>query len=986
MAKSLDSLLNFSGGEWSPKLDARVDQQKYKAALRKCLNMIPYKSGGLTRRPGTQYVAAAKKANTMGHDYGVRMVPFKFSPTTTFMLEFGSGYIRFYNQAGNQMTVTSPDAWVNIYAYNAGQYVTSGGIIYYCILAVPAQIPPATNPAPVGDPTHWVAQTILEQPTPYNADSGAAGPQPNVGNWGTDIWELAFCQINDVMYIVHPDYPVYSLTRFSDEDWVMAKVNFLAPALLDQNATDTQITGSATTGTGITLSVTAPAWVIATYYSIGNSVLNTGKIYTCVTAHVSSVAFSYGLHQGLWVETDVFNANHVGSTWQLAYLRASAYVEYDGTAAAGFANGTSSTIQALGAWEVHTYGVWSSDIAIQRSLDNGATWDTIRSVTGRSDRNVDIQGTAVQLGLYRIVVSNSAALVNAGATNPRIVFECVDSFLYGLVKITAVASSISATADVVSVLANTGPTEYWSEAAWSDYRGFPQAVTSFQQRVIYASSGYEPQRIWGTVTNDIENLALGDQTKATDSFAFDLNAASRGPIEWLISQTDLFAGFSGAEWVINSGSTNSNGQSSGAAITPTAINAVEHSSWGSAANVAPAIVGDAVLYTQRQATSLRQMMFSVYTNKYMSQDLTMLSDHLFTSGIAQLCYMTRWRKQSIVWALTHQGTLVGMTYDLDQEIFGWHPHTTGGGQVDSNNVPIAADKGFESVAVIDGTTIDDDQVWVVVNRLISGVNTRYIERMNPVNWEEVFTAAPAEPAPDLTQAYYIDSGQAFVTPAGLPTLTGLGHLNGRYVYGLADGYAFGPILVTAGVATLPDSISTTAAYIVIGLPIPYQGQPMRLDADARAGNTQGIIKQISDVYIRVWNSCGGAISNGTTQYPLWVAGTTYAAGDVVISPTTAKAYQCLSAVLSNSDPASNITFFAVTDTPRYSPPVPIPYLPPGSSPFASVELVTDPTDIRITPFAMPWPTHDPVIVVQGNDALPLTVLALICKYDITSAP
>ena len=985
MAKSLDSLVSFNGGEVSPKLDARVDSAKYRSMMRQCQNMIPYKSGGLTRRPGSQYIASAKYAAASGHDYGVRLVPFTFSPETTFMLEFGNTYIRFY-ESGAQVSLTLADVdfWLSSYAYVPGDYVKHSSVIYYCIAAVSSAIPPFYNTEPALDTTHWKAQTVLEQPTPYNADSGASGPQPG-STWDTDIWNLAFCQINDVIYITSPSYPVYSLTRYSNTHWVMKQVNFLTPALLDQNATNTQITASAVQGNGITLTVTAPAWVTANYYTVGNSVEVSGVVYTCMVPNVSGAAFSNDLSAGYWEQTDVFNSLHVGSTWQLAYLRASAYIETTGSAAGGFTNGTSASIQALGNWEVHTYGVWSSDIAIQRSLDGGQTWDTVRSVTGRSDRNVDITGTAVQLGLYRIVVTNSTGLVAPGATNPRIVFECVDSFLYGLVKITAVASATSATANVVTQLAGTGPTEYWSEAAWSDYRGYPQAITSYQQRVIYASSEYEPQRIWGTVTNDIENFALGDQTKATDSFAFDLNAPSRGPIQWLIAQTDLFAGFSGAEWVINSGSTNTNGQSSGASITATSINAVEHSSWGSAANVAPAIVGDAVLFTQRQATSLRQMMFSIYTTKYMSQDLTGLSDHMFSSGIAQLAYMTRWRKQSIIWVVTKQGTLCGMTYELDQEVFGWHRHNTGYDQLAPSGAPITDDKGFESVAVIDGNGTNDDEVWVVSNRYVNYENQRYIERLNPYNWEDAFTGAPNPPAPDLTEAFYVDSG---LTINGIvsSTVAGLTHLASRYVVGLADGAPVGPLLVEPnGTVVLPSYVGTSVATLQIGLPVKYYGQPMRIDADPRAGNTQGLIKQISDVYLRVWNSCGGMISNGTSAPELWVSGTVYAVGDNVLSPLTQGSYQCVVAGWGVTDPSASASF-VLLNGPTYQPAVPINYSINPYNPASLPPLVTKPTEFRITPMLMPSFSKDPVVIVQGNDALPLTVLALIVKYDIISAP
>lgn len=978
MAKTLHSLFDFTGGELSPKVDARIDLPAYAKGLRQSLNVISYKTGGFTRAVGTQMIAPTKLANSTGHNYTAISVSFVFSPETTFDLEFGNHYIRFYSNGVQAFLSTAP-IWVSLKFYQAGNYVTdsSNGLIYLRLSNGSSASPPHV------DTTDWIQQAILEVPnTPYNADAGSAGPQPG-SVFDVDIRFLQFEQINDVIYITHPDYPPYKLSRFGDTDWIFEQVNFLTPALLDQNATDIAITASATQGNGIGLTATAPAWAAATYYTLGNSVTSGGLIYNCVVPNVSSGAFATDLSAGFWQLVNVFIEGMEGATWQLAYLNNASYLEYDGVAATGFANGTSGTIQVIGGWEVHTYGVWSSDITVQQSVDNGRTWTAVEVITSRSDANYDITGTAVTLSLYRFVVSNSVALISPGATNPRVVFTIDNAFIDGLVLIDSVITAYTAEANVVTQLLNTGPTTYWSEAAWSNYRGFPAAVTSYQQRMVYGGSGFEPQRIWGTVTDDLENFALGDQSLATDSFAFDLNASARGPIVWLKAQSDLFTGFAGAEWIVNSGSTNATGQSSGAAVTATSVNAFESSSWGSAQGVVPKIVGDVLMFTQRQATSLRKILFDVYAEKYLTTDLTELSDHLFASGIVQIAYQSRWRKQSMVWAVTQDGRLLGMTYELDKQITGWMRRQTGAGATDANGNPTTPDNGFESVSVLPGKGLDDDEVWCVVNRLIGGQQARFMERVNPNNWEETFTGAPTPPAPYLPDAFYVDCGITVMNPGTL-TLPSVAYLNGRFVVGLADGYAFGPVPVVGGNVTLPSYIPVTVTKVQIGLPIPYAGQPMRLDADPQLGNTQGKVKQFdSEFYVRVLNSLGGSIGNGTIQYPTWTANFAYLPPAVVISPSTKLAYQCLSAVNGTVDPAQDATHWAQTEIPVYMPPVPIDYTPKNGNPFSAAVLAVKPTDKLVPPQLMPSPDHDPVIIVQGSgDALPLTVLALIAQPSI----
>ena len=83
----------FNTGEISPQMYGDTTWAKYSAALRTCRNAIPLPEGAWLARPGTKYIAATKTAGVQA-----RLIPFIFSDNTTFVLEFGNNYIRFYNQ------------------------------------------------------------------------------------------------------------------------------------------------------------------------------------------------------------------------------------------------------------------------------------------------------------------------------------------------------------------------------------------------------------------------------------------------------------------------------------------------------------------------------------------------------------------------------------------------------------------------------------------------------------------------------------------------------------------------------------------------------------------------------------------------------------------------------------------------------------------------------------------------------------------------
>ena len=95
MAKVTPVQTNFTGGEISPKLHGRIDLQKYAASCKTLENFICFPHGGITKRSGTRYVAECKDSSNTKI-----LVPFVFSTTQAYVLEFGNDYIRFYRNEG----------------------------------------------------------------------------------------------------------------------------------------------------------------------------------------------------------------------------------------------------------------------------------------------------------------------------------------------------------------------------------------------------------------------------------------------------------------------------------------------------------------------------------------------------------------------------------------------------------------------------------------------------------------------------------------------------------------------------------------------------------------------------------------------------------------------------------------------------------------------------------------------------------------------
>jgi hypothetical protein len=107
--------LNFSKGEIAEELVARIDVPSYSAALKQAKNVIVQKYGGVSKRPGTRLVAPAYNQTD-----AVRLLPFQFSLTQAYALEFGQGYIR---AAANGGLAINAQATVAFHGYSVGQQV-----------------------------------------------------------------------------------------------------------------------------------------------------------------------------------------------------------------------------------------------------------------------------------------------------------------------------------------------------------------------------------------------------------------------------------------------------------------------------------------------------------------------------------------------------------------------------------------------------------------------------------------------------------------------------------------------------------------------------------------------------------------------------------------------------------------------------------------------------------------------------------------------
>ncbi len=93
MAKINPLLESLNAGEFGPDMENRVEFNKYRVAAARAENLMVLAQGGITRRPGTEYITPIKDETVRG-----RLKSFVFAVGQAFVLEMADFAFRFYTE------------------------------------------------------------------------------------------------------------------------------------------------------------------------------------------------------------------------------------------------------------------------------------------------------------------------------------------------------------------------------------------------------------------------------------------------------------------------------------------------------------------------------------------------------------------------------------------------------------------------------------------------------------------------------------------------------------------------------------------------------------------------------------------------------------------------------------------------------------------------------------------------------------------------
>ena len=675
--------------------------------------------GGLANRPGTEWVCEVSSSAVP-----VRLIPFVFNEDQTYVLEFGTEYIRVIrdgalvlNTSQNITGITQASPGVvtlNSHGYSTGDEVYVTGITgmtelnnrYLRVVRINA------NTFSFNDKDGNAVNT-----TSYTAYS-SGGTVAKVYSVSTpyqytDLMDVQYVQSADVMTLVHKDYPPYELSRTADNSWTLTQVSFSPVQAAPTSPTATGGNGSGYSNYKIT--------------AINKDTLEESVPTADAQSTVGS-ATSSGTVTVSW--TNATNASRY-RIYKLIYGTIYGYI------------GTSET---------------------SGFVDNGITADP--------EKNPPIARDPFELESSKAIsaITQASPGVLTTATHGYSTGDVV--YIQSIVgmtelnnlyfKVVVISSTTFSLKDMDGTAIDTTSYTAWSSGGTvKRAHNYPGCVTYVQQRLGLGSTKNNPEGLWFSRTGRYKNFTNSYPSQDDDAITARITGRQVNTIRHMVD--------AGKPVIITRAGEHALLGDAGGTLTPAEINPRQFT-YNGGSTVLPAVVDGDVLYIHENNKTVTAMAYNLDVDGYRGSELSIFSGHLTEkTEIVDSAYQKN--PNSIFWMVRDDGILLGVTYVRDQAIVGWHRHDFDleEGVLDGSTYAGGgtAYRGVERVCVVpeDG----EDTLYLVVKRTVNGYVKRYIERMKSRNYAGKTVSANFKS--DIKDAPFLDCAGVYDGRNANSTLT-----------------------------------------------------------------------------------------------------------------------------------------------------------------------------------------------------------------------
>lgn len=204
------------------------------------------------------------------------------------------------------------------------------------------------------------------------------------------------------------------------------------------------------------------------------------------------------------------------------------------------------------------------------------------------------------------------------------------------------------------------------EDIWSVTRGYPKTVTIFQGRLYFGGTKSKPVTVFGSVINDYFDFNLGDG--AADMGIFDTIASGTFDDISVITSARTLQAFTESGEYFNPANP----------VTPTTSAWKRQTGYGAARSSTVSIDG-ATYFIDRSRAAIRQFIYSLEEDAYVSPNISLLSDNL-VYDVARIAITkgTGSEIANLVYVLNGDGSMAVLNTMRLENIQGWSRWTTQG--------------------------------------------------------------------------------------------------------------------------------------------------------------------------------------------------------------------------------------------------------------------------------------------------------------------
>lgn len=444
-------------------------------------------------------------------------------------------------------------------------------------------------------------------------------------------------------------------------------------------------------------------------------------------------------------------------------------------------------------------GTWTGTVTLQFATSEDGPWTDVIDYTVNTSTNYDDEQDGAIL-FYRLQMT----VATSGTAVSQLTYS--SGSIRGVARLTAITSSLVASARVLQHFGNTDASPDWAEGSWSTLRGYPSGVRLHEGRLFWSGN----DEIFGSISDAFEGfdpLFVGDAGPIQRQIGF-------GPIRtihWMLSLQRLMMGV--ADMSANVDAARIDGNS------PLGVRSNSFDNPLTPSNFNIKSVASKGLYVDRSEQRLYELAWDGNIDDYAPIDLSVFTPDFNEVGIVQIA--VQMKPDVRVHCVRSDGTVGMLVYDRTENVIAWvDVNTDPFSIVNGGAGPGPASHFVEDVAVLPGTV--EDQVYYTVRRFNSAIS-------GPTQGEERYLEKWALES-EAIGGNVNKMADSFTHYSGVPisTVTGLDHLAGHTCTVWADGADQGTVVVGNGAgdplgeADLSGFADAPFSEIVIGL--PYRGR------------------------------------------------------------------------------------------------------------------------------------------------------------------